>query len=228
MNRTGTGPITVSIPPQAAIVSHAVSAWTLTLTISCTSGSEGRSCTGPIAVTATGGQTVGGGSYSVANGKRTKVTIDLNTTGQNLLSTSSAIAATISLPGTTAATATVRFHDPRIFAPVRYDWDSTLYYSLAQQLEVTEIPSGSTVEVICHGGGCPFANNSFTPGSAGTVNLLPSFAGRKMHVGSKIEIEVTHTDAVGEVVTLKIRGLTGVTVVNQCVQPGASKPSRCP
>jgi hypothetical protein len=223
---TTTGPITASVPPTTAIVSKSILGFELTLTISCKNGSPGRVCSGPITLTS-GGQNVGSGSYSVANGMQTTVYINLNATGQSLLSTSSKLAATLSLGGATTLTRTVHFHDQRLVVPISNTWGYTVYYTFAEQLELLDVPGGSTVEVTCHGGGCPFASNSFTPGSDGSVNLEPSFAGKDLRAGAKVEIEVTHRYAIGDVVTFKIRSLQPPSVVQQCLQPGASKPSRC-
>ena len=189
-------------------------------------GSAIEVCSGPITLTATGGQKIGSASYSVVTGKQTTVTIPLAAAGQSLLSKSYKLTATLSLAGTTALTRTVRFHYPRIVAPISYIWEFTRSYTTATKLGVSAIPAGGTVKATCHGGGCPFASNTFSP-SGGDVNLEPSLNGSHLRPGTTLELDVTAINDVGKVAIFTILSGQLPTLVEKCLPPGATHPSHC-
>ena len=223
---TGTNPSTAIVPPRAALVSRSTAGSVLTLTIACRNGSAGGVCSGPITLTANGGQKIGSGSYSVATGKQTTATVPLDSAGLSLLAKSYKLAATVSLAGTTALTRNVHFHYPKIDAPISFTWAFSVSSTVAQALSVSGVPAGGTVEVTCHGGGCPFADRSFSPGG-GTVNLEPSLAGAGLHPHSMLEIEITAGDEVGKVATFTFESGAQPTLAEACLLPGATRPTRC-
>ena len=224
--KTGTSPVTVRLALRAVIVSRSIAGSVLTLTIACKYGSTSDVCSGPITLTGTGGQKVGSTSYSVATGMQTTVTIPLNPTGQSLLSSSYKLTATLLLAGTATLIRAVHFHYPRIAAPISYTWTFTPSYTTAERLAVSGIPAGGTVEAICHGGGCPYASNTFSRGS-GNVNLEPSLKGSHLRPGSTLELEITDSNEVGKVAIFTIRSGSQPTLVENCLPPGVTTPSHC-
>jgi hypothetical protein len=198
----------------------------LTLKIACKHGAASDVCGGAITLTTTGGKKVGSASYSVATGMQTTVTIPLDAAGQSLLSKSYKLAATLSLTGTTALTMSVHFHYPRIVAPISFTWAFMPAYTVAERLAVSGIPAGGAVAVTCHGGGCPFASNTFSP-SGRNVNLEPSLGGRHLRPGATLSLEITAADHVGEIAIFTIRSGSQPTLVEECLPPGATSPSHC-
>jgi hypothetical protein len=223
---TTTSPVPVTLPLRAAIVSRSTTGPVLTLTIACRHGSVSDVCSGPIMLTASGGQVVGSDSYSAATGTQTTVTIALNPTGQTLLSASYKLPAMLTIAGTTALTRAVKFHYAEIVSSIVFTWVFTRSATTAQQLTVTQIPAGGMVEVQCQGGGCPFGSKAFSP-SGGKVPLAPSFKGSHLRPNTTLELEITDTNRVGKVATFRIESGAQPTLVEQCLPPGATSPSRC-
>jgi hypothetical protein len=224
---TGTNPSSVLLPLRAVIVSRSTAGSVLTLRIACKNGSVSDVCSGPIKLTATGGQKVATASYSVATGNQTTVTIPLDRTGKRLLRKSYKLAATLSLAGTSTLTRTVHFQYRVVRAPISFTWAFGPAFTRAEALWVSAIPAGGVVKVICHGGGCPFSSNSFSPGSAGKVNLEPSFKSSKLRPGTRLILEITHTNYVGKVTTFRVLSGQQPSTLLECLPPGASKPSKC-
>jgi hypothetical protein len=224
---TGTNPISVRLPLRAAIVSRSTAGSVLTLSIACKNGSAIEVCSGPIMLTATGGQKIGSASYSVVTGKQTTVTIPLDTAGQNLLSKSYKLTAMLSVAGTTTLARTVHFHYPRMVAPISFTWEFAPSYTTATQLAVSGVPAGGTVKAICQGGGCPYANNTFSPGGGGDVNLEPSLKGSHLRPHATLSLEITATNYVGKVAIFTIESGRQPNLVEKCLPPGATSASRC-
>jgi hypothetical protein len=219
-------PVPVTLPLRAAIVSQSTAGSVLTLTIACRHGSASDVCSGPITLTASGSTGIGSASYSAASGSQTTVTIPLNPTGQTMLSDSYRLPATLTITGTTAFTRAVQFHYAEIVSPVSFTWAFTASSTTAQQLTVTQIPPGGTVEALCTGGGCPFGSRAFSLRS-GTVRLEPSLKGSRLSPGTTLKLQVTDTNRVGKVVTFTMRAGAEPTLFAQCLTPGATSPSHC-
>jgi hypothetical protein len=224
---TVTSPIVVTLPLRVRLVSRSTDGPVLTLVVACKNGLASDVCSGPITLTATGGQKVGNGSYSAASGMQSTVTIPLDSAGLHLLSKSYKLTATLSLAGTTTLTRTVHFHYPRITAPIASLWAFTRFYTIVQELAVSEMPAGGRVEAICHGGGCPFVSKSFPPTTSGIVNLEPSLNGVHLRPHVRLEIEITDTNEVGKVAIATIESGAEPSIVEKCLLPGATSPSHC-
>jgi hypothetical protein len=219
-------PVPPPRPLRATIVSRTTAGPALTLTIACKDGAASEVCTGPITLTANEGQKVGSASYSVATGVQASVTIPLNAAGGALLTKHYKLAATLSLAGTTTLTRTVDFHYARITSPVAFTFEFTASHTTIRYLTVSNIPEGGVVDVICHGGGCPFASRAFSP-SGGQVALTPSLKGSPLRPRSTLDIEVTATNQVGKVAIFETQSGAQPTLTEQCLPPGASSPLRC-
>jgi hypothetical protein len=226
-SRTGTSPISVTLPLRAVIVSRSTAGSVLTLAIGCKNGSAGDVCSGPIRLTATGGKKVATASYSMPTGSQTTVKVALDRIGKRLLAKSYKLAATLSLAGTTTVTRTVHFHYPVVEAPVEFTWLFSSASTRAEVLSVSGIPAGGVVKVICDGGGCPFSSKSFSVGSAGKVNLEPSFKSRRLRPNTRLTLEITDTNYVGKITKFLIKSGSQPTELVECLPPGASRPSKC-
>jgi hypothetical protein len=112
-------------------------------------------------------------------------------------------------------------------APVSYTWTFSRTYSRAEQLSVSGIPAGGLVEVICKGGGCPFAHRSFSPDSSHRVGFGPPVTSSHLHPGAVLTLETTDTDYVGKVAIFTVLSGRFPTVGSKCLPPGAANPSKC-
>jgi hypothetical protein len=102
----------------------------------------------------------------------------------------------------------------------------TLAYFLSRgrftTLAVKGVPRGSKVVATCSKG-C--AHKRYTKRNArGTVNLKKLVGGRRMKVGAKIAVTVTHAGRIGAVKTLQIRsGRRNPKLTTRCIPIGAKK-----
>jgi CSLREA domain-containing protein len=228
-----------TLPPLTASIARAATTGpALSLTIVCTGGSGPGTCSGPISLSARGAtmhrgkhaggkpQVVAAGSYSVASGSQVTVKLRLNRKGQTMLTQHYTLTSTIALRGTTGITQNVTFSYPRVKSGVGYTWAFGANSSTASELTVTKIPHGGKVKVICHGGGCPFAQRAFAA-HGGRVDLAPAFKGHPLHVGATLVIEVIAANQVGKVETFRIRSGQPPAVNQECLPPGTSRPGRC-
>ncbi len=118
-------------------------------------------------------------------------------------------------------------------------------FTVFTQLTATKVPRGAKIDVRCKGGGCPFAHRTVkapttrlvcsrghkhckrkrSPGLQ-TINLLGSLAGRHLAVNSVVSTAVTKANAIGLIVSFKVRATAGPTVTNQCLAPGSNRPGK--
>ena len=243
---TTRGPVTASLPSVSASGSG------VKLTISCSGGEAGQSCSGtikltshvkskagkPIAVTAAKKPakpkpkpksasklvTVGSNSYSVTSGQSATVTVKLNAAGRSLLERFYSVPATLTVSGSASLTKKVAISLTVVHSPITFTW-AFGPTTTAQVLTVAKIPSKGSVSVTCHGGGCPFAKRHLTP-HGGKVALAPLFK-KALAPGAKIQIVISAPNAVAKVATFTIQSGKQPTVVDTCLPPGAKTPTRC-
>jgi Ca2+-binding RTX toxin-like protein len=105
-------------------------------------------------------------------------------------------------------------------------WTATARYTTVNRLLVHDIsPAGASVLVNCHGDGCPFARRTF-PGP--TVELTPAFRGRRLSVGTRLEIFITAPEALSKYVGFTMRRTKVPLTRFACAAPDSMKPIRCP
>jgi CSLREA domain-containing protein len=238
---TSSDAVFTTLPPlTASIANVSTTGPMLSLTIACGGGSGPGTCAGDIRLTsratakhAHAGRTrrpkpltVATGSYSVQTGNHVTVKLKLNPSGRAMLSAHYSLASTVTLEGMTAVTRQVTFRYPVIRSDVIFTFSFKGGPIVATQLDVTGIPPGGKVSVICHGGGCPFGARGFRP-RHGQVNAAPAFAHAPLRLGASLQIEVAAANRVARVETLTLRSGPTVTVTKQCLPPGARRPARC-
>jgi streptogramin lyase len=246
-------PVTVSPTLGASLRSTSTSGPTMSLTMSCV-GLPSQSCGGSITLTShvttqgsktiavaakakkkpkpkpkkiTKVRTVASGSYSVAAGKSVTVTLKLNSTGKKLLSQFYKLPATLQVSGTTPAKKTVTFRYGRLHLSPSFTWAFGKAFSFATELTVNHLPKQSKVTVICHGHGCPFSKRTFTAPKDGTLKLASALKQRHLSPHATVELEITATNVVGEVVIFTIVSGKQPTETFRCLPPGARTPTAC-
>jgi hypothetical protein len=248
----GRGAVTPG-PPQplrASLVSASTSGDVLSLVLACHGGSSSSSidtCAGRINLTSdvtTRGsstlavaarntrpkvvtvETVCSGPYAVRSGLRETVAVTLNATGEALLSQFYRLPSTLAVSGTLALTRRVVFRYPRIVSPISFTWAFNPRFTVAQELAISRVPAVAMVEVVCLGGGCPFAMRSFPP-VGHRVALTPAFRGSHLRPHTTLELEITATNHVGKVAVFTIQSGQQPTLRENCLPPGAKGPTRC-
>ena len=241
---------TTEPPLAAALSSTSASGDQLKLTITCDGGDAGQECSGAAKltshVTSHGGsavavaaaakkkpkpkgttkvETVGSARYSVASGKSIAVRITLNATGKLLLERFYKVPATLEVSGTSALAKKVTLAYALVTSPITFTWGFGSSTTTAQQLTVSKIPKNGKVDVICSGGGCPFATRTFAP-KHGKVALASQFK-RGLRPRATVEIVISAPNSVAKVAVFTIERGTQPTVADRCLPPGAKKPARC-
>lgn len=112
---------------------------------------------------------------------------------------------------------------------VRNFWLSGPSFTRVVTLDVVNIsPADAVVAVTCRGRGCPFkSRRTELKGNAKPVRLTAIFKGRKLRVGTRIEIRITAAGAIGKYVSYTVRRSKVPRRRTACLSPGDTKPVKC-
>jgi hypothetical protein len=95
-----------------------------------------------------------------------------------------------------------------------------------RQLYVTQVKKGTTVRAFCHGNGCFPEHKVRARRNKGKIVLVKNWTVKR---GDVITITATSPGSIGKYRRIRIRRGSAPTVGDiLCLQPGSSKPSRCP
>jgi streptogramin lyase len=144
------------------------------------------------------------------------------------------VTVTYGLTWTTASTTSppVTLAYTRITAPITVAWawvgkPCRRCYTIVKRLSVAALPVGATVQLSCAGRGCPLRKRTFKVAGR-TLTMTKAFKHARLAAGSKIVLEITATNSLGEVVTYTTRAGSAPRSSNQCLPPGARRPTLCP
>jgi hypothetical protein len=122
-----------------------------------------------------------------------------------------------------------------------FGWART--YTIVESLIVHEIPPGGSVELTCHGRGCPFARAHAArasghshcahrrckprhPSSQSEVSLTRLFKGRHLGVGTRVAVHIVKSGWVGKSYLFITRANQRPHFQIACLAPGSSRPGR--
>jgi DNA-binding beta-propeller fold protein YncE len=223
---------------------------TASVTVSC-HGVAGQSCSDPIVITAHEKKkgkrivgvtarkrksktlikqvTVASGSYSLPAGQTVKVRVTLNHTGKQLLGRFRTLRATLSLPATSASPQTLTFRYPLINVNRNLlNWHVFVHsYTTASSLIITPIPAGSTVQIACSGGGCPFSRHTAKPHGR-QLSVTKLFGKHHLRPSATVKFTITAPNHIGEVLTYALRALPMLPKPTvRCLVPGSKRAVKC-
>jgi hypothetical protein len=115
-------------------------------------------------------------------------------------------------------------------------------YTRVLNMVINGVPVGATVEVRCHGPGCPFAKRTSVIAKphckakgkgkhkrscpvSGRVNLTGRFHGRTLHPGAQITIEIRRPRFVGKYYSFTMRSRNQPRVRIGCLAVNGSRPN---
>lgn len=106
------------------------------------------------------------------------------------------------------------------------------HYTRVTTLAVTNVQPGLTISVGCSGSGCPKHRyidtvTRATCGKRGTcknVNLAKRFAGRKLGVGARLTVRLTHPGWLGKYYSFEVRHGRKPKIDTACLAVGQAKP----
>ncbi len=81
--------------------------------------------------------------------------------------------------------------------------------------------------MVCRGGGCPFAKKGFAAPKHGKLQLAPALRQRHLSVGSTVDLQITATNTVGEVVRFTVLAGKLPRESFLCMPPGTRTPTAC-
>jgi hypothetical protein len=169
---------------------------------------------------------VGRSSYRVTPGETGTVTVNLNPLGQRLLDRFYKYPATATATGALTGTLPVSFAYGLVkSASFVWTWSFAGPVTRLLQFEVRGIPTGGTVLMVCHGGGCPFTQR--TVPAIGRISLTSQFKGASLKPGTTLWFAVTGPNDVAKVALFKISGDRVPSEVFECLPPGVATPRRC-
>ena len=169
---------------------------------------------------------LGGGTYAVSAGHSTQTSFTVARNGVALLFHFYRLPTTFTFAAFSSNAPSARvvvFAYKRITSSLdNFQLAAGSSSTLVSSWPIKKIPSGGTVKVICHGGGCPFSQRVYRNKSH--VSVLQ---GARLNVGSTVRIIVNAPFSVGEVLTATIKSLAAPKEVLSCLPPGAGAPLKC-
>ena len=88
-------------------------------------------------------------------------------------------------------------------------------------------PRGARVSVECHGRGCPSGRFARAVPSRGPRLVAMRHVRRTLRPGARLEVFVTQPGRVGKYTKFVIRRHGDPSRSDRCLEPGASRPTRC-
>jgi 6-phosphogluconolactonase (cycloisomerase 2 family) len=117
---------------------------------------------------------------------------------------------------------------------ITHNWTANRTYTRLLTLRVNNLPAGATVRVTCttkrraQQKRCPYRSRSQTVRRATRrLNLASPYRGKRLPVGTVIEVRITAPNAIGKVSRFTVRRRAIPKRVDRCLPPGARSPSRC-
>jgi Ca2+-binding RTX toxin-like protein len=119
-----------------------------------------------------------------------------------------------------------RASPPRITSPLDFTFLFSSSSTTVGSLTVSQVPGGGSVQVICHGGGCPFSSKR-PKVHGGGVSLTGLFRGAHLRVGTQIEVRITKPNivlqnAIGKDDLFTILSGAPPSLTKLCLPPGGS------
>ncbi len=87
-------------------------------------------------------------------------------------------------------------------------------------------PAGASVELRCRGRRCPVRRQRIT--ATGALVRFRFLEGRRLPVGTRLEVRVTAADRIGKFTRFSIRARRPPRRTDACLVPGRSGPAPCP
>jgi streptogramin lyase len=239
LGSTSTTPTTVSLtiscqglPTQTCsgpikVTSHVTTQGSKILAVSATSKKKPKPKPKPKPKKVTKVETIAAGTYSVGAGETTTVKLTLNSTGKKLLTARYKAPATLTVSGTSSLSRTVTFSYGRLHIVPAYQWAFSKTFAFATQLTVGGLPRGSHVALVCHGHGCPFSKRTFAAPKHGKLQLAAALKQRHLAIHSTVDVQITATNDVGEVVRFTVVPGKLPRETFLCLPPGAHTASAC-
>jgi hypothetical protein len=164
----------------------------------------------------------------VPAGASTTVSMLLNQRGKHLLGRFYKLPAMASFAGALKGIAaqTVTLSYGRVDSTFTYTWSFTPRYSQLTALNISGIPTGASVLIVCHGGGCPFGSRTLSA-TGSHMSVASQLHGARLKPRSQIWFAVTAPGDVGKVALFKVAPGRAPAEKLECLPPGVMAPRNC-
>ncbi|HEX4008809.1 MAG TPA: Ig-like domain-containing protein [Solirubrobacteraceae bacterium] len=125
----------------------------------------------------------------------------------------------------------------RIAATMKWTFYFTPTYTEVVRIALDGVADGSTVQVGCHGTGCPFVTRrhllvaprcaTTQPATCATstgLSLTPDLAGDKLGIGAQLTVSISHPNDVGKYYSFIVRARVQPAVRIACLAPASPLP----
>jgi hypothetical protein len=125
-----------------------------------------------------------------------------------------------------------------ITSTMQWTFSFTPNYTKVDALVINGATPGGSVLINCRGRGCPFAKHTTRVSSTrpcgrngkkrcsthGVVSLTSAFKNRRLHIGSRLRIELVRPGWIGKYYMFKVRSRQAPQVQISCLAPGGTRP----
>jgi len=172
--------------------------------------------------------TVAGTTFALPLGTSAALAVKLNAAGRRLLNKFYRVPTDLTISGTTALSQPVTFAYKMVRSPVTWTWSYKGSQTTVEQLDVTQIPRGGQVSLLCQGHGCQSSHQSFRPKHGHSLALAPSLGKRgTLTAGAKLQITISAPNSVAKVLVITTRRNNYPSVVTACELPGSTQSATC-
>ena len=170
--------------------------------------------------------TVASSSYALPSGQSTTISVSLNSTGRALLAQFYKLPVTVTVGGSTPATAHIGFSYPRIRALILYTARFNGHgLDTVGAVTISGIPKGAAVKFACQKGSCSPRSETFKVKKGSRLSLGATAVVLKPD--ATVAFEVTHAGQVGHVLEVIDGGDGAPQQSVLCLPPGAKRPVKC-
>jgi hypothetical protein len=116
---------------------------------------------------------------------------------------------------------------------VTYQWAFNDVFAQARRFTVRKVPARGIVRLTCkppkgRKGACPFkVRRRESVRGAKRIKFLSAFKGRRLPVGTVIEVRITRKNWIGKAFRFKVRSGNIPRLTTLCLPPGKKKPRKC-
>ncbi len=149
-----------------------------------------------------------------------------------------------SFTGSDSSTAQTVVHrrppPPRLLATLQWSFFFAPSYTNVLLLKGNNVPAGASVQVKCHGHGCPFAKRTIgvsnaksckptltlrcTNKTGNTVALIGAFRRHRLRVGTQLRVEILRRGWIGKYYLFTVRARRAPSQAVSCLAPGSTRP----
>jgi Ca2+-binding RTX toxin-like protein len=116
---------------------------------------------------------------------------------------------------------------PVLGASISFAFSVFRTHTRLDRYQATQLAGGERIRLRCKGRGCPFKAKTLKVRKAGSRNMTKLVRKARFRAGTVLEAFISRSGAVGRHTKLRFRAAKRPELRKRCLQPGATKPSKC-